>query len=194
MPGPSLRARIAAVPVELGAADTALAVVIPALARFKPGDREIAAMLPVSDINGELAASAQAFETISQRADVCAGIMAADPFLVIDELAAALRRAGFHSVANFPTVQLIDGAAGAGLAAVGCDLAAELRTLAAFRRLGFSAHAYVIDEASAGIALDAGYSSLVFHDAFRPSNEADAVFAAVRARAGAGLLRHAPAA
>ncbi len=191
---PALSARIVAAPQEIGARGAGLFVVVPGLARFAPAEREVVALLPVLDINAGLAAGAGAFASMADRADICAGLMAADPFLVVDELAAALRRAGFRAVANFPSVGLIDGEAGAGLAAVGRGFEAELRTLAAFRALGFGTHVYVTDGPSAAAAVARGHDSLVVHPAFRPTEQADAALASAAAAApGARLLRHAPA-
>jgi predicted TIM-barrel enzyme len=173
------------------AMDAGLIIAVPGLADFAPAERELAAMLPVADINGALVAAAAAFATVhafarasgekTDSSEVCAGLLMVDPFLVIGDLVAALQDGGFRAVANFPTVQLLDGAAGVGLAAVGYDLSAELRQLASLAARGFTPHVYVTDAAGARAALDAGFRDLVFHAAFRPAAEAEEALLPVRA-------------
>jgi predicted TIM-barrel enzyme len=193
LPPEDAAARLAATPDEAAASPAGLVVAMPALAGFTPPQRELAAMLPVSDINGALMAGAHAFAERGHDR-LCAGVLLVDPFLVIDDLVAALAAGGFARVANFPTVQLLDGEAGAGLAAVGYDLAAELRQLAVLAVHGLTPHVYVVDAEAARVALAAGFVDLVFHAAFRRAPEAAEVLEQVRREvdaAGARLRVHA---
>lgn len=177
-------------PREADRLDCALGVLTPALARFAPGLRELAAMLPIVDINGTLVAEAPRFARLATRMPLCAGVLMCDPFLVPGELLETLRTIGVRGVANYPTIQVLDGPAGVGLAAVGLHFSAELMRLAWFREAGMTAHAYVTDAAAARQALAAGVTDLVVHPAFRTAPETDAVVSEIDAFAPRPVLVH----
>lgn len=167
-------------------------VFVPALARFPADLRELMALLPVVDINGGLlAALAEARGEPAPGA--VAGLFAVDPFLVRTEMIAALRGAGLRGVANFPTLQLFDGATAAGFGIVGYDLEAELAVLTAFAQAGFEVLAYVTTPAAASQALAAGISSLAYHPGLPPAGDERAALIRIGQivdEAGATLLRH----
>jgi predicted TIM-barrel enzyme len=157
-------ARLIGRPEEFRDSTTGLNIAVPALARFETRHRELAAMLPIVDFNGDLLADAGAFAPLcAQTADVAAGILMVDPFLVAHELADCLRAAGFRAVANFPTIQVVDGQTGHSLAAVGYSFQTELRILMDLRRRGFATHVYVTGVAAAQEALACEFSDLVVY-------------------------------
>lgn len=177
-------------PLEAQGRTCALAVMTPALARFAPRLRELASMLPIVDINGTLVTDAPRFAGLAERMPLCAGVLMCDPFLVADEVLVALRSAGVRAVANYPTIQVLDGPSGAGLAAVGINFSAELLRLTWFRQSGMAAHAYVTDAASARQALGAGLTDLVLHPAFRTAAETEAILSEIESLAPGRVLLH----
>ncbi len=173
-------------------AATGRAVFVPAIDRFPPPLHELMGLLPVCDINGALIA-ALAAAPAPLPSHVVAGLFAADPFLDTGELTAALRRAGLAAVANYPTVQLLDGATGQGLAAVGYHAGSEFVRLRELAAAGFEALAYVTSPQAAEEALACGLSTLVLHPGPAGGAQSRAGAARIRAiadRAGARMLRH----
>ncbi len=167
-------------------------VFVPALARFPPDLAELMALLPVCDINGELLATLASVGGTAPP-DLVAGLFCADPFLDIGEMAPAMGRAGIGQVANYPTIQLIDGAAGTGFDLVGYNLDTELTVLARLKDEGFEPLAYVTSAAAAAATLDRGFRRLVHHPGMAPARGERA--AAVRieqlaAARGSEVLRH----
>lgn len=140
-------------------------VFVPALDRFPPVSRELMGVLPVCDINAVLM-GALARRPVPRH--LVAGIFTVDPFLDIREMVAALQQARLAEVANYPTVQLLDGAAGHGLAAVGYHARAEFMRLREFAARGFGTLAYVASPRAAEEALALGLTRLVVHPGLGP--------------------------
>lgn len=164
-------------------------VFVPALDRFPAALRELMGVLPVCDINASLMAA------LAHRAmprHLVAGLFAVDPFLDVRELATALRRAGLSEVANYPTVQLLDGATGDGLAAVGYHARAEFMRLKEFMAAGFEALAYVASPHAAEEALALGLTRIVVHPGLQPgmTRASLARITALAREAAAELLLH----
>ncbi|BBK33516.1 phosphoenolpyruvate hydrolase-like protein [Stella humosa] len=166
---------------------------VPALDRFPPRLRALMGLLPVCDINGGLLA-ALAGQRAPHPEPVVAGLFAADPFLDARELAAALRRAGILAVANYPTLQLLDGTTAEGLAAVGYHAQSEFARLQALAEDGFEALAYVTSVQAAEAAIACGLASLVIHpeQGGGPARAVAGRIAATAGRAGARILHHTP--
>ena len=168
------------------------ALFVPALDRFPPPLRALMGLLPVCDINGALIA-ALAHAPAPVPAHVVAGLFAADPFLDTGELTAVLRRSGLAAVANYPTLQLLDGATGQGLAAVGYHARSEFVRLQELAAAGFEALAYVTSPQAAEEALACGLSAIVLHPGpagGAPPRAAATRIRAIADRAGARILRH----
>lgn len=165
-------------------------LLVPALARFAPEARALAGLLPIVDINGALLAALDdvdlgGAEGVGREALV-AGVFAADPFLHLGELAGRLLEAGIAQVANYPTLQHVDGAAGRGLAAVGYDMRAEFAVLLELERLGLRPLACVASFAAAECALGMGLGRLAFDPG--PSGNAPSLrLERLASEAGAGL-------
>lgn len=163
---------------------------VPALDRFPPPLRELMGLLPVCDVNGELLAALTTPVAAGLRSMVVAGVFAADPFLDVRELVRVLARAGVERVANYPTVQMLEGATAAELGAVGYHAGQEFARLQAIAAEGLQVAAYVTSAEAARAALDGGIRSLIL----RCPAAADGAFAAsVLAQAtaaGADLARH----
>lgn len=178
---------------EMIRATAARCIFVPALGRFPVETREMMGLLPVCDINEALlAALAQAPAEVPRHC--VAGLFAADPFLDPGAMARALRRAGMAGVANYPTVQLIDGATGHGLAAVGYHARSEFVRLVEMKAGGFEVLAYVASAAAAEEALALGLDQLVLHPGLTPETVARAGLGRIEAlaeAAGARLFRHA---
>jgi predicted TIM-barrel enzyme len=127
--------------------ESEIAVHVPALARFPVHLRDLCAMLPVADINGALFAALEA--GLRPAAHEAVGLFLTDPFLNGQDAARRLKEAGVGAVANYPTMQALDGASAEGLASVGHSFAQECVQLAAFADHGFRLVGYA---ASAGAA------------------------------------------
>ena len=169
------------------------ALFVPALARFPAAVRELMALLPVTDINGSLIRTLADAPGQAPGSTV-AGLFAVDPFLDPGELRAALRRAGIGRVANYPTVQLFDGATAAGFEVVGYDVRAEFALLRSLADSGLDPVGYVTSPAIARIALDAGCRTLVVHPGLGPGSRlrgSSDQIAELAAESGAALYRHA---
>lgn len=168
-------------------------VLVPGLARFAPHLREVCAMLPVTDINGALFESLEAGLPTDpnpsdlRTADVAAGLFLTDPFLNIADAARRLAAAGLGTVANYPTVQVLDGPSAAGLASVGHSFVQECEGLSAFAARGFAIMGYAASRPAAQALLALGCTRLVL------LSSAPVTEVAADCAGRAELFRHAPA-
>ncbi|HEV2559390.1 MAG TPA: phosphoenolpyruvate hydrolase family protein [Microvirga sp.] len=155
---------------------------LPALRGLEGGDLDLLAMLPVCDVNGDLARQF-AFGApwpVPGPAPV-AGLFMLDPFLRLPDMATALRAAGIGAVANYPTIQVLEGETANGLASVGLSPAQEFEVLREFGRLGFAMVAFATGAAAARELAAAGARTVVLHPGPRPGpreNEAVATMSA----------------
>ncbi|WP_167858451.1 phosphoenolpyruvate hydrolase family protein [Methylobacterium nonmethylotrophicum] len=153
-PGPlTLRTTLAG----LGPAERARTLFVPALAGAPEALFDLLALLPVCDVNGALTACLAAGALGEGPAPV-AGLFCVDPFLRVPDLAEALLAAGLRRVANYPSIQAIDGETGRTIAAVGYGPQEEIATLVRLREAGLApvgcaaSAAFAAELAAAGIA------------------------------------------
>lgn len=136
----------------------------PFLAQVAPAHRELVGMLPVVDVN---AAALAGLRAVSPASPSCrravAGLMLVDPFLRLRDATLALAEAGVSGVANYPTVQLIDGETARVFDSAGAGVAREIAVLTAFSEAGFETVAFAASLDTARAMLRHGPSRLVLH-------------------------------
>ena len=123
----------------LDAAERARSLFLPALAGAPEGLLDLLALLPVADVNGALLAALAEQGCFPPGEAPVAAVFCADPFLRVPDMAEALLAAGIRRVANYPSVQVIDGETGRAIAAVGYGPDEELATLLRLREAGLAA-------------------------------------------------------
>jgi hypothetical protein len=149
-------------------------ILAPWLAALRGIDADLAALLPVADVNGLALAGCAApggSAADPSAADpdaeggprAVAALMLADPFLRVRDAGQVLRAAGIGRVANFPTVQVVDGDTARALDSADLGAAREIERLAAFRRAGFSTVGFACGLEAARAMLADGASALVLH-------------------------------
>jgi predicted TIM-barrel enzyme len=149
----TLRATLAG----LAPAERERTLFLPALAGAPEALLDLLALLPVCDVNGALTACLEAGALGDGPAPVAA-LFCVDPFLRVPDLAEALLAAGLRRVANYPSIQAVDGETGRTIAAVGYGPAEEIATLLRLRAAGLdpvgcaASAAFAEALAAAGIA------------------------------------------
>ena len=148
----------------LEGADPAGTLFLPALRGLEGPDLDLLAMLPVCDVNGAL------LEALNGRAPWPAaapaptvGLFLLDPFVRLPVLAERLRAAGVRRVANYPSVQALEGETARGLASVGFSPVEEFAALREMRALGFEIVGFAYGAAAARELAALGASSVVLH-------------------------------
>ena len=94
---------------------------------------------------------------------VLAGVNGTDPFVLMPQFLADLKRMGFSGVQNFPTVGLIDGTFRANLEETGMSYALEIDMIAKAREKDMLTTPYVFSEAEAAAMAIAGADIIVCH-------------------------------
>lgn len=137
---------------------------LPALAGFEGPDLDLLAMMPVCDVNGALLDALAAREPFPAHGPApVAGVFLLDPFMRLPELAARLRAAGIRRVANYPTVQVIDGETARALGSVGYSPAQEFEALRELRGEGFEVVGFATGAAAARDLATLGAVMVVLH-------------------------------
>ncbi len=78
--------------------------------RFRMAGRgSLSGMMPYGDANAIVMDMAREVLPVARRTPVLAGVCGTDPFRLMPQVLADVKRAGFTGVQNFPTVGLIDG-------------------------------------------------------------------------------------
>ncbi|KMO38420.1 hypothetical protein VQ02_11860 [Methylobacterium variabile] len=116
-------------------AERARTLFLPALAGAPEALFDLLALLPVCDVNGGLTACLAAGAIGDGPAPVAA-LFCVDPFLRVPDLAEVLLAAGLRRVANYPSIQTVDGETGRTIAAVGYGPQEEIATLLRLRAAG----------------------------------------------------------
>lgn len=136
----------------------------PFMREVAPAHRELVGVLPVSDVNAAMLEVLRAgLSAPPGGGRTIAGLMLVDPFLRLRDVTLALSAAGVAAVANYPTVQLIDGETARVFDSAGAGVAREIAVLAAFRKAGFETVAFATSLDSARAMLRHGPSRLVLH-------------------------------
>ncbi|MFN3276072.1 MAG: phosphoenolpyruvate hydrolase family protein [Paracoccus sp. (in: a-proteobacteria)] len=91
------------------------------------------------------------------------GLLAADPFIHIPDIARSLLRAGITGVANFPSTQLMDGETVRALDASGCGPQREFEVMGQLAALGLALTVVVSDMASLRTAARLPCLRIVIH-------------------------------
>lgn len=130
-------------------------IVLPAIRRAPDLPAELSGLMPNRDHNGDLLQTIERMPRCLPGERPVIGVLAADPFLRIDQLADRLAEKGYRDLANLPSV----GQYGAAFRPILNDLnvgpAREAKVLGEFAGLGFAVSVAVahIDDASAALAL-----------------------------------------
>jgi predicted TIM-barrel enzyme len=127
------------------------------------GRGSLAGMMPYGDANAIVMDMAREVLPVARRTPVLAGVCGTDPFRLMPQFLADVKRAGFTGVQNFPTVGLIDGTFRAGLEETGMGYGLEVEMIRAARELDLLTCPYVFTEDEARAMADAGADVLVPH-------------------------------
>src|SRR4051794_25253396 len=127
------------------------------------GRGSLAGMMPYGDANAIVMDMAREVLPIARRTAVLAGVCGTDPFRLMPNFLADVKRAGFTGVQNFPTVGLIDGTFRAGLEETGMGYDLEVEMIRQARALDLLTAPYVFTEDEARAMAAAGADVLVPH-------------------------------
>ncbi|MCC5969736.1 MAG: phosphoenolpyruvate hydrolase family protein [Pararhodobacter sp.] len=171
LPLPDLLIRVSVPRTDIPGESTQAQIVAPWLAGLEPAQRDLLSLLPVLDVNGAVFSALQEISEERERATVnaavqpgsVAALFCADPFLRVRDAAALLRAAGIEGVANFPTIQVIDGVAARGFDSADLGTHREAEVLANFAREGLDVTGFATSAQNGRLLLDHGATSLVVH-------------------------------
>lgn len=135
-------------------------ILAPFLTGMAPAHRDFLPLLPVSGVNE---ATLEALKRGPIKSRAIAGLLLVDPFLRLRDARLALAEAGISRVANYPTVQLIDGDTARAFDSAKVGAAREVDALAAFGKAGFETVAFAATLPTAQAMLPHGPSMLVLH-------------------------------
>ncbi|HEV7437934.1 MAG TPA: phosphoenolpyruvate hydrolase family protein [Pseudorhizobium sp.] len=135
-------------------------ILSPILTNSPSAMRDLLPLLPVADVND---ATFGALRQAPLPSAVVAGLFLADPFLRLRDANLALAAAGVRRIANYPTVQLIDGDAARAFDSAKTGATREVQVLAAFRQAGFETIAFATTLATAQAVLRDDPAMLVLH-------------------------------
>ena len=113
-------------------------IVLPPIFRAADLPIELSGLMPNRDHNGDLLLALEHMPRCRSGERPVIGILAADPFLRIDQFADRLAEKGYRDVANLPSVTQYGGSFRAILNDLNVGPAREVTVLAAFARLGFA--------------------------------------------------------
>lgn len=134
-------------------------IICPGLAQLEPAQRELAAILPVADMNGSALAACAA----GGLAGTNLALMMADPFLNARRVADALLAAGVSRVVNFPTVQILDGDSARAMDSAGVGAEREAQVLAELCSSGLAATGIARGWRIAERLIKAGVDQVILH-------------------------------
>lgn len=146
-------------------------ITAPWLAGLPPEQRDLLSLLPVLDVNGAVFAALQeapeqqetAAMNSAARTGTIAALLCADPFLRVRDAAALLRAAGIDGVANFPTIQVIDGVAARGFESADLGPRREAEVLARFANEGLAVTGFATSAENGLLLMEHGATALVVH-------------------------------
>lgn len=131
---------------------------------FSPGSVDLLALLPVIGVNDAFEADLHELAVVpGMMKNAVACVLTADPFVHVPHLARRLRSRGIEAVANFPTVQLMDGETGRALDAGRCGSEREFEFLGEMADSGFSITAFVTNLSTVRQAVALQCSRIVVH-------------------------------
>ena len=127
------------------------------------GRGSLAGLLAFGDANAIVVEMAGEVLPVVKRTPVLAGVNGADPFRDMDVFLDEIKRLGFSSVQNFPTVGIIDGVFRANLEETGMGYALEVAMIAKARDKNLLTTPYVFNEKEAEAMARAGADIIVCH-------------------------------
>lgn len=167
---------IGTVPAPRGAGDDSSPpwLFAPWLDAVPAAQRDLLALLPVLDVNGAVISALGGVQIRAGRppgtapappdmTGAIAALLCVDPFLRVRDVAQLLARAGIGMVANFPTIQVIDGAAAHGFESADLGMLREARILARFAEAGQQVIGFATTAENGERLLAHGAASLVVH-------------------------------
>lgn len=137
-------------------------ILAPWLAALPVQGRDLLALLPVLDVNTLSFAALRALQPGDAQHAVVA-LFCADPFLRVRDAVQILRAAGISRVTNFPTIQIIDGAAAHGFDSAGLGMQREAEVLGEFARAGFAVTGFCASAERGALLARQGAGALVLH-------------------------------
>ncbi|WP_170314800.1 phosphoenolpyruvate hydrolase family protein [Aquibium carbonis] len=158
-------------------------ILAPFLAGVAAPHRELVGLLPLMDVNSAMFAS---LRQSAPAVGAIAGLMLADPFMRVRDVELALRAAGVGRVANYPTVQLIDGETARAFDSAEVGVAREMQMLSALRDAGVETIGFATTLQTAQTILRQGAMALVLHPGLAMADWRE------RADAGLRLVRMLP--
>ena len=127
------------------------------------GRGSLAGVLAYGNANEIVLDMAKEVLPVVKNVPVLAGVNGTDPFLMLDDFLATLKRLGFSGVQNFPTVGLIDGVFRQNLEETGMSYALEVDMIARAHQADLLTTPYVFCAEDAVAMARAGADILVPH-------------------------------
>lgn len=112
-------------------------IAAPWLRVLPAGNADLLSLLPVANLNAAATRWLNPPAAGAHRSGVFAAMALSDPFLRAKDIVAVLRRAGVAGIANFPTMQIVDGDTARAFDSAGVRTGREIEMLEAFAAEGF---------------------------------------------------------
>lgn len=138
-------------------------IAAPWLRALPRGNPDLLSLLPVADLNAAALGHLDSPASISDRGGVFAALAMVDPFLRPRDAATRLRRAGISGVANFPTMQIVDGETARAFEGAGARTTREIEMLEAFAAEGLRTIAFACGADGAQAAARTRPTMMVLH-------------------------------
>jgi len=146
---------------ELGGADL---IIIYNSGRFRMAGRgSIAGLMPYGDANQIVVEMAAEVIPVVKNIPVLAGVCGTDPFRLMPNFLADLKRLGFQGVQNFPTVGLFEGQARKNMEETGMGYDREVEMIRLAHDLDLLTTPYVFNPSEARAMAKAGADIIVAH-------------------------------
>ena len=143
--------------------DGEASIFAPWFAGLPEAQRDLLSLLPVVDVNGAVISALEGGARAGAQARVFAALLCADPFLRVRDASKLLRAAGIAGVANFPTIQVIDGAAARGFDSADLGFQREAEVLGRFAAEGLEVLGFATSAENGLQLIRHGASALVVH-------------------------------
>ena len=135
----------------------------PWLRSLPVGNPDLLSLLPVIDLNAAAMRSLEPPTRGIDRSGVFAGLAMVDPFLRPRDAIDRLRRAGISGVANFPTMQIVDGETARAFEGADARTTREVQVLEAFLAEGFRTIAFACGPDAARLIAQTRPTMMVLH-------------------------------
>lgn len=138
-------------------------ILAPWLRALPVGNPDLLSLLPVIDLNAAAMRSLDPPARGIDRGGVFAALSLVDPFLRPRDAVSRLRRAGISGVANFPTMQIVDGETARAFEGADARTTREAQMLEAFLAEGFRAIAFACGADAARLIAQTRPTMMVLH-------------------------------